>query len=162
MAALLTVAELAVWTRTEIADDDVFAVAVIEGASLLVAETARHTEWTSATVPPRAKLIATLLAKRTFLNPDAVASSTIGPLSERTVEDFARTMELTPAEIDVLESMQGDGEVGDSTGLWIQPTNRGAVETPLYLYTNGTDWAIPYLDPKSDPYYWPLVEETTP
>lgn len=157
MAALLTVTDLSVWTRTTITSDDEFALAVVDGASLLVAETAGHPEWTIGTVPPRAKLIAILLAKRTYLNPDAISASNVGPIGERVVEDFARTMELTEAEIEALQALQGDG-TGPDSGLWIQPTSRGPLETPLYLYTEG-DWAIPYLDPDKDPYYWPMVED---
>jgi hypothetical protein len=137
--ALLTVADLRTWTRdASIADDDPFAGAVIEGVSLLVSETANHPEWDAATVPARAKLIACLVAKRNYLNPDAVRSTSVGPVSEQTLDDFVRTMELTEAETSALQAMAGDGGTpGSSSDLWLLPTGKPSeTDVPFYL----PDW----------------------
>src|SRR5690349_9781314 len=64
--------------------------------------------------PRHAVMIAEQLAKRAYTNPDAiVASGSIGPIGgDRTVEDFARTFELTPAEaayLDGIAELNGGG-----------------------------------------------------
>lgn len=105
--ALLTLGDLGIWVRETISGTDEFAITVVNAASLVVVEAAGHPEWTLGTAPPRARLIAQLLAKRTYLNPDAVVRSSVGPLGESIVEDFARTLELTPAERLELEELGG-------------------------------------------------------
>lgn len=113
---LLTIADLSVWVRDTLDATDEFAHRIIAGASLVVRETAGHPEWTVATVPARAHLIACLLAKRSYQNPDAVVRSGVGPLSEAIVEDYARTMELTPAEKAELQEIGGQSPSGGGGG----------------------------------------------
>lgn len=128
MTPMLTIATLAVITREEIAADDLFALWVIESASLTVADEAKHLDWIAAddpvAAPARATLIAQGLAKRTYLNPDAiVGEGGVGPIGgDRYVEDYARTLELTQVERDILADMAGDGAAGGQSGLWTQST----------------------------------------
>lgn len=149
-ADLLTVPELAVWARQEIAVDDPFALAVIAAASLKTRQVAGFPDWTAADVPPVAKMICTQLAKRTYLNPDSViAEGGLGPIGgDRYVEDFARALEFTQAETDALLDLVGGEPSGDGR-LWVQPTTRGPVEmvtagnaTGYYFDDSGSDWAI--------------------
>lgn len=147
---LVTVAELAIWTQTEIAPDDFAANAILAAASLIVRDVARQPLWTQVDAPPMAKLITVQLAKRTYLNPNAVVSEgSIGPIGgDRFLEDFVRTLELTAVEIAQLEAMRPTGETGvakTTSGLWSQPTTRGPVEKPVYLSTTPplSDWNIP-------------------
>lgn len=147
---LLTIAELAVWARTEIPADDPFALVVIDAASLKVREAAKQPDWTAATVPATARLIAIQLAKRTYLNPDAViAEGGIGPIGgDRYIEDFARTLELTDLERADLEALAPNAATGGN-GLWVQPMTRGDIETTetaYYFDNSGSDWAIPMYE----------------
>lgn len=104
---LMTYDEMSVWCQETITVDNAFATFNMRAASLIVRETAGHPEWDATTVPPRAKLIAAQLAKRSYLNPNATVRSAVGPLSESTVEDFARTLELTPYERNQLIEIGG-------------------------------------------------------
>lgn len=149
-APLLTMAELRTWTRREIADDDAFALAVIDAASLKVRQAASQPDWTIDTVVPAARLIAIQLAKRTYLNPDAViAEGGIGPIGgDRYIEDFARTLELTDLEREDLEGMSPAAATAGN-GLWVQPMTRGdleSTETVYYFDDSGSDWAIPMYE----------------
>jgi hypothetical protein len=156
--ALLTMTDLRTWTRDDsIADDDPFALAIIDGVSLLVSEEASHPEWDVATVPPRAKLIACLVAKRNYLNPDAVRSTSVGPVSEQTLDDFVRTMELTEAESEALRAMAGDGGTpGSSSDLWLLPTGApSAQDVPFYLPTTPNGSLIgPFATPDEVEWAW--------
>lgn len=110
IADLITLAELDVWIPDETLDvNNARAKIVISAASLLVCETAGHPEWTPLTAPGRAILITTQLAKRAYLNPDAERSFSLGPLGGSTVEDYARTLELTPYERGILEGYNPAG-----------------------------------------------------
>lgn len=124
---LLTRTELGVWARATIAADDEFATKTISGASLVVRLAAKHAEWTYDDAPEIARLIAAQLAKRSYLNPDAVVRSGVGPLSEATVEDYARTMELTPYEREQLE-IAGAVVTSDAGQMFIM--NMGGAPTP--------------------------------
>lgn len=145
---LLAVSELAVWARQEIADDDAFALAVIDAASLKTRTAAKQPTWDVATIPAEARLVCIQLAKRTFLNPDAVVSEGgIGPIGgDRYVEDFARTLEFTDAELATLADASGSAAAAGN-GLWVQPTSNGemlSLDRDVYLFDDsGSDWGIP-------------------
>lgn len=116
MADIIAQRDLEVWARQEIAPEDMdFARAVISAASLVVTEACGHPEWDRTTAPERAKLIASQVARRAFLNPDATVREQVGPLGTSTVEDFARTLELTPAEAAACAGMNdvAPGEGGE-------------------------------------------------
>lgn len=156
MTPLLTVAQLAIWARTSIEDDDEFALAVVDAASLVVADRAKHMDWIEiiapatarVAAPSRAVLIAIQLAKRTFLNPDAViAEGGIGPIGgDRFVEDFARTLELTSVEGEELDGMR-PAVAGGNGALWVMtietgrtPANSGTIYVPD---GSSADWPFP-------------------
>lgn len=155
MASLVTIPELAAWlavsgvTLTEA--DHPKAQVVLDAASLVVRDTASQPTWTDLTAPDRAKLITVQLAKRTYLNPDAVTSENVGPMGERRVEDFARTLELTAAETaELVKLAPADVLASQAGGLWIQPmANRpNAPDSTVYVTdSGGSDWMIPYLHP---------------
>lgn len=155
MAALITVADLALWANEEIESDDPYAIAIVEGASLVVRTRAKQPTWgdVGVVVPDIAILICKMLANRAWTNGVVgVVADSIGPLSQRLVEDFARGMELTPREAADLDALW---PAGTSTGrsFWIQPLDSGPLEAVGYRYDNsGSDWAIPMIDGTEDGY----------
>jgi hypothetical protein len=164
MAGLLTIQELSIWLRQPVEQLDVaFAAVVIEGVSLLVREAASHPEWEAGTVPPRAKLIASVASMRNYNNPDAVAAEgSIGPIGgNRYVEDYARSFELTASEIETLQGMAGEDEIpGSSADMWILPTTRGDKPVaPLYLNDQYGYEPIAYATPDEVP--WAYTPEQT-
>ena len=155
MASLVPVSELAIWCQQTIAEDNPWALAVLDKASMLVREAAGHPEWESSTTPPRARLIALLVARRTFLNPDQVVSSSVGPLSERVLDEAAAGMTLTPAERLELGALRGSEDDPDPNGLWVLQTTTGRRLRNLDIYLPGVrpgSSYIPYLDPAADPH----------
>lgn len=156
MKAMLTVDELEVWCRTTIVgtSKETFAQAVVEAASLVVAGAALHDEWIADDyadpIPARAKLVVTLLAKRSFLNPDSViAEGGIGPIGgDRYVEEMAKFLTLTEQEISDLEVFHATGS-GGSTALWTMETETGRARL-----TDDTIY-LPDLDDRADD--WPLL-----
>lgn len=162
MTPMLSPATLALIAREEPLSDPDYADYCIESASYLVADEGNHPEWigldaTGATVPVvparrRVVMIAEQLAKRAYLNPDAiVAEGNIGPIGgDRTVEDFARTFEFTPAEQEYLQTM-ALGTTGGGSALWTLTIESGTGVIPRL--PDGTI-NLPDLDPRADP--WPL------
>lgn len=159
---LLTLDELRTWTRRTIADADPFATAVISAASLKVLNECNNpVEWVDvSTTPAMARMIAVQLAKRTYLNPDAiVAPGGVGPIGgDRYVEDFARTLELTESELETLAKLEGVTTQGEQSGFWVlQVGEPEGVDPILYLRdSDGSNWMIPFLDVDLDPYYVPV------
>lgn len=139
----------------------------INAASILAAEAAGRPDWLGlgplgediAPVPaPRlAVMYAEQLAKRAYLNPNAIVSEGgIGPLGgDRTVEDFARTFEWTPSEAAYFEEVKRltgivDGGAG-ATALWtLEIENRPYPAAWATIYLNG-------VDPREQP--WPVGTE---
>lgn len=118
--ALLTIGELEVLVREPVDPADAFALWNIDAASLIVSDTAGHPEWTIAgetAAPARARVIAQQLAKRAYLNPEAERSFNTGPIGAVTVEDYARTLELTPAELEYLLAIKAESVIDTSDGL---------------------------------------------
>jgi hypothetical protein len=157
MKTMLQLDELEIWCRQPIAGTDKapFAGAVLQAASVKVAEAAKHIEWLddayAEPLPAKAKLICTLLAKRSFLNPDSVISEGgIGPIGgDRYVEDMARFLELTEQELVDLASLSPDGEAGGG-GLWSQE-----IDTGRRVATFDDTIYLPDNDPRAD--YHPLL-----
>lgn len=160
---LVTLAELGVICKKEIAPDDAFALMMVDLASDLVRDEARHFEWvgsggdgvTTVDVPFKAKMICLLVAKRAYQNPKMVKSEGgVGPLGGDTfADDFAAGLTLTDAETAELQKMRGDGGSGDPNGMWILTNTTGLPETNTgYVFDDsGSDWAIPYIDfPSTD------------
>ena len=137
----------------------------IQGASVIVADAAGHPDWigvapdgtamTAVVAPRRAVMIAEQLAKRSYKNPDAIVSEgNVGPIGgDRTVEEFARTFELTEVEAAYLESVKVDTGIvgGGSPQLWtLEIVNRP------YTPNWATIW-LPDLDPMAKS--WPVGTE---
>ena len=139
----------------------------IQAASVIVADAAARPDWLGVApdgtdigvvpAPRRAVMIAEQLAKRSYLNPNAVvAEGSVGPIGgDRTIEDFARTFELTEIEAEYLAEVKrttGIVDAGSGTGgLWVLQ-----IENRPY----GADWATIYLpdvDPRALP--WPVGTE---
>lgn len=158
--ALFTAAELDVWVRGEtVGEQDPFAQAIISAASLKLREECAHPEWTAATVPALPKLIGLQLAKRSYENDrGVVGEGSVGAIGgDRFLEDYARSLQFLPEELQQLVPYGGDGvdtPGGGNGQLWVQPTTGGTrVDETVYYFTqsqNGdvSDWAVPLLAPE--------------
>lgn len=147
---LFTVDEMQDWTpgRT-IAPDDSFALVLIAATSLVIRD-AGDSAWTAATVPERAKLIAILLARDYYVNPDQLISETTGPLTERRVESVVRQITLNEEEKDILAKLASKPLPSKGQLFTITMVRGAALEEPAYHVTDssGTDWEIPWLNPE--------------
>lgn len=152
---LFTTAEMATWaqrTPDEVAADP-FATVVIEAASHLIRDYGLAS-WTAGNVPYRAKLIGLLLARNYYVNPDRENSSNVGPIGSRLVDDVVRGLNLTDEEKAELAALAA-AETGqpDTSGLWVQSTTRGDMETDMRPRYAATRYAqdsngilLPWLD----------------
>lgn len=167
MTPLLTPTTLALIAQEDVLSDPDYATYCIEAASYLVVDETGYSEWIglnpdgteTAVVPAprRAAMVAEQLAKRAYLNPNAVvAEGGVGPIGgDRTVEDFARTFEFTEAELEYLGKIAKDTGNAAGGGLWtmeIENLGVGTTELP-----SGTIF-LPDLDPRAD--WWPLGSES--
>jgi hypothetical protein len=141
---LMTLEELAVWTRVDEIDPEQvdFAWKVIEGASVVV-RSAGSLWWVHnpdgdplpdghVVIPYRAKLLLDLKAKNFFEHPTGAVSETTGPISERYLDEVVQQIQLTDAEQLLLTQLAAEGVVGGPsgvTGIWALSTRRGALET---------------------------------
>lgn len=145
---LVSTAELETWAQRPPGSltNDPFAIAVLGGVSILVRD-AGSADWTSATMPARAKLIAIIAAKNYFLNPTGLKSETTGPLSETRIDDVVHNMELSDTQKAELAELAGEVVAGASGGLWVQPTTSGRMSRPDDVFVtdqSGSDWMIPW------------------
>lgn len=151
MTTIVSVAQLEVATQSVAGSlaDDTFAAWVLEEASGLVCDTARHPEWEDdpSKAPRVARRICLMVAKRTYENPGSVIQEgAVGPLGgDRVLDAQAMGLNLTEAEEEELIDLRGGGNAG---GLWVQPIGDGdAPDRTVYLFdSSGSDWAIPYAD----------------
>lgn len=164
MTPLLSPVTLALIAREEPLADPEYATYCIESASWLVADETGHFDWLGVAAdgssipvvaaPRRAVMIAEQLAKRAYLNPDAIVQAgSVGPIGgDRTVEDFARTFEFTAVELEYLDSVSiGTARAGG--GLWTMATENRPVSTALPSATI----YLPDVDPRAD--LWPVGTE---
>lgn len=163
MPNLLTVDELATWTRQDIATvaADPFAELVLTTASELIADTANQPNWLNQTPPvavPRvAKRICMFLAGRTYLNPDGEISTSVGPLGSRVPEKMA----MAAANMSLLEDerLQLESLASPPGGLFtIATTNQDvAADTTVWLpVEGGGDW-LPYGDDSTTLAFTPVT-----
>jgi len=163
MTPLLTAATLAMLAdEGDTPENLAYGDYCIQAASILVAEAAGHPDWLGVAAdgtvmdpvaaPRRAVMIAEQLAKRSYLNPNAVVQEgSIGPIGgDRTIEEFARTFEFTEFEAAYLAELKAESGLvgGTGTGLW-------TLEMEVRPY--GVNWAdvfLPDLDPRAAP--WPV------
>jgi hypothetical protein len=151
MANIISLTELAGISQVgEIDSEDWYANWICESVTVLV-QAYGSADWTNVTIPKRAKILALLVAKRTYTNPDNETRTQVGPLGSSVQAIDAAGMRLTQVEKDELAAIAA-GTIDTSGGsLWVQPTNRGKVETgPVVVYTTTADhpdssWGVPYL-----------------
>jgi hypothetical protein len=136
-----------------------------ESASVIVADRVGAYAWLGVNdagvaipvvaAPRRAVMIAEQLAKRAYLNPDAiVAEGSIGPIGgDRTVEDFARTFELTEAEDAYLETLA----VAAGTSAKANRLGSIGIEVTTPMLVGDTTIWVPDLDPRAEA--WPIGTE---
>jgi hypothetical protein len=152
MANLITLTDLAgISQQGEIDSEDWYANWICDSVTVLLQAYGDPT-WTPITVPKRAKIIGLLVARRSWLNPDNEIRTQVGPIGSSVQAIDAAGMRLTQVEKDELAAIAA-GTIDTSGGsLWVQPTNRGAVETgAVVVYTTTADhpdsgWGVPYLD----------------
>jgi hypothetical protein len=154
---LTTLQELAVWTQQPAIseDDEPFALKVL-GAVAVEVRAAGSIYWTHATIPPRAKKIADLVAKNFYEHPSGETNETPGPLNSGYIDGVLVQAELTPEQKAVLAEEAGDALDAEPevTGLWalsIDPgpllderPRQGFIPVP---YWRATSKPIPYYAP---------------
>lgn len=145
--------ELTKWLRSNAPDPSDVEMSdfldVVVAAAEIVVRDAGSADWTLATVPPRAQLIATLMAKDYFENPDRLISETIGPISERKVDDVVRGMRLSDDERTILAELAGlSPAISTGAGrLWtLGGTDERTVVRDTIFVSAGlprSDWLFP-------------------
>lgn len=120
------VSDLAAWVGQSIEDADPRAGAVLSAATALVRGYAGQ-EWDDDTVPDDVVSIAVQVAARVWHNPQGIVAETIDDYSRRWGGDGESSgLFLTDFEKTIL------GRYRTSTsGLWVQPTTQGPLETTL-------------------------------
>lgn len=170
MADLVTTAELATWTQndpTQVAADP-YALEVLDKVSGLVRFLAGQPEWELATTPFDARLVALMVAKRAYANPDQEVSSNVGPIGSRVLDVAALLLGLTETERTTLTKYNVDGDPdAQGAGLWIQRTTvpeQNLLEVVLYVgddqqinLGDEREWMIPLFNPldPGDPNLYP-------
>lgn len=158
MASLITLEQLATWTRTVIAPDDPLALMVVDMASGLVCDEALHEDWEVDVTPPRAaRRICLQVAGRVWTNPEMETSYNIGPLGGRVLDWAAFGLTLTPPEEDELQDLRGVAGAGPG-GLWIMPiAGVPVVDDTVYVNDQYGMQTIPYLDPNESDIMTPVI-----
>lgn len=127
MATIITLSTLETAARKAPGSlaDKPYAAYVVEEASAIVCDIARHPEWEVDVVAPRtARRIAMSIAVRALLNPELEIAWNAGPVGGRNRDEWAFGFEPTPYEREQLEGLQGSDGTGGN-GLWVQPTSGG-------------------------------------
>jgi hypothetical protein len=159
MTPLFPLSTLELLVKEQPLEDVAYGEYCREAASVIVSNRALRYGWVGldadelpvevVPAPRRAVMIAEQLAKRAYQNPDAiVAEGGIGPIGgDRTVEDFARTFELTPAEMEYLDGLAIGGASASTNSIG----TIGVTVRPSALVGTGAIW-IPDLDPRAQPF----------
>jgi hypothetical protein len=170
-APLIDREELLVWLRgtgNAPADDDMeandFLDVVIAGAEIVVRSAGLET-WALPDAPGRARLIATLMARDYFANPDRNISETTGPISERRVDDVVRGMNLSEAERAELALLAGNAPPVAENGagrLWVLggTDQRAQPQKDIFVPAGQlpSDWLFPlYAADEPVIQNWPTV-----
>ena len=182
MADLITPAELALWTRTDLAtvEADPLADEVMSKVSDLARFLGGHPEWTygegpETEAPFDVRMLVLKICKRTYSNLEQVVQEgNVGPIGGDRVLDVAALLtDLTETERKTLTKYNEAGDPDEiATELWVQPTTRGDLETQsaaiLYMgddqqinlatSPDPREWMIPMFSP-GDPGDPNLYEE---
>lgn len=94
-------------------DDDYTAI-ITDAASTIVTSTAKQ-DWTAATAPERAKIIALWLARQAWMDKGNLARRTSGPTSESFFDSPVRGLDLREQDRAWLEGQRPGG----GGGLWV-------------------------------------------
>lgn len=169
MAHLISFAELATWTQNDVAEvtADPFAEEVLDKVSGLVRFLAGQPDWELATAPFDARLVALVVAKRTYANPDQEVASGVGPISSRVLDVAALLLDLTDTERATLTKYNLDGDPNAGGGLYLISIGSPAkviLDTVLYVgddqqinLGDELEWMIPMFSPgdPGDPNLYP-------
>ena len=154
MGNLITDQELATWTQREVSEvaQDPFAREVLDKVSGLVRFLAGQPTWELQTTPFDARLVALMVAKRTYENPTQEVQSNVGPIGSRVLDVAAMLLELTESERSTLTKYNLAGDPNEkSTGLWVQRIGipeEQVVPTPYFVPDDSySDWYIPMFSP---------------
>lgn len=161
MKPLFPTSTLELLVRENPLEDGAYGDYCIVNASVIVANRAYRLDWIGldadelevpvVPAPRRAVMIAEQLAKRAYQNPDAIVTEgSIGPIGgDRTVEDFARTFELTAEEKEYLDTLALGRPGGTENQLWsLQTQVRSA------RIVGGATIRLPDLDARAK--VWPV------
>lgn len=165
---LVTPAELEVWVQEPAGSlaTDLFTLKVLWATSVLIRDAGLAT-WTHDTIPERAKLIAELVAKNYWLNPEGVIADTTGPITERYIAEVVHNMTLTSGQEEILARVAAEATppaTGDFGDLQVLGTTRGPLEVkrrgqrPTVYIRDSFGSAIGYYDPIDAYAYTPLAE----
>lgn len=161
---LMTIEQLAVWVQLpEIPEDRrPFAYMVMEAAAVVFRD-AGSDWWVypgadplpvgHVVVPSRAKLMYDLKVKNFYEHPTGAVSETVGPLSERYLDEVVQQLQLSEAEKQILADLGyvgGDPAAGPNLQIWALSTTRGPLETGQR--TRGVIH-VPWWRGKAMPYY---------
>lgn len=117
---------LAAWVGQDIDPADLRAEAVLSAATALVRGYAGQA-WDDDSVPDDVASIALQVAARVWHNPQGIVSETIDDYSRRWGGDGESSgLFLTDFEKTILGRYRTT-----TSGLWVQPTTQGTLETPL-------------------------------
>lgn len=151
-----TLEELAVWTQEPggIPEDrELFATAVVNAVAIVIRSIGSEW-WTHDTIPPRIKLMADLKAKNFYEHPTGAVSETVGPLSERFLDEVVQQIFFTDDEEALIRQLTpSDGGEAVLQGLWVLTTSRGELET--HGRSRDTTIHVPYwrATSKQIPYF---------
>lgn len=166
---LITTRELALWTTRdpEVVALDEWALEVIEKFS----DYARFLggqSWANPVtvegevlVPFDVRMAVLVASKRTYGNPDAEVSTTVGPISSRILDEAAIVGAFTDKELEMIQGYHPDGAPSAGGGLWVQPLTSAAEplastevlfvpddqQVNLSSTNVGPSWDIPMFNP---------------
>lgn len=170
MAHLITFAELATWTQNDVdkVTADPFAEEVLDKVSGLVRFLAGQPDWEIANTPFDARLVALVVAKRCYANPDQEVSSGVGPINARVLDVAALLLDLTDTERATLTkyNLTGDPDAAPGGLYLISMTAppQTILDTVLYVgddqqinLGDELEWMIPFFNPgdPGDPNLYP-------
>lgn len=150
-----TLQELAVWVQepSGIPTDRIsFAMVVVDAVAVVIRDIGND-YWTYATIPPRVKLIADLKAKNFYEHPTGAVSETVGPLSERFLDEVVQQLVFSDDERNLIASYSSDEHEAQLAGIWVLTATRGPMETHQRTrqgithvpYWRATSKPIPYF-----------------
>jgi hypothetical protein len=173
MAHLITFAELARWTGSDVDETtaDPFAEEVLSKVSELVRWLGGHPDWEIAgvgedLVPFDARLVALAVAKRCYENPaQVVQEGSVGPIGgDRVLDAAALLFELRETERATLVKYNAVGDPDGGNGIFVITTTPRAGTTAaatLFVPDNSfSDWYLPMFSPgdPGDPNLYPDEE----